>query len=606
MQKKKSSHADAFTSFAVFLVRLKVQRGEFMRLKSMTVKNFKGIDEHGITIDFAPITMLFGPNNAGKSTILQAMLLARQILCHNSADTNTVHGGGDSISLGSFADYVHKHEENRAITIRFDMEDFELPTYIDEYEKGWSHETWREAEEILNSVSRVAVTIIIRKFGFFAYQIKINGKNFTSLLINNREKSAHFRGCNPLVFINKKTKEKIDNAFAKAEKNFEKTSDANKLLDALDLLLDSMPELLKPVMGVNRYLEDSYHIPTSDYYWCVPELATENGRIALPFYGKLPFNFEHELPFPVDSLTIDEEKTHIVTSKLFEITRIRPQLLSSLILGPGKLLKEELEKILYIGPLRKMPPRNFIPKKVENVEGWAEGYAAWDKIATGDEEEIEKINSWLHGEGSLSIGYKIVRKEILEIEEQNPLISALGELLVNDFDDEKIPLLRKFIEESPRKTKWSLVNVNNDVEVHPCDMGTGISQVMPVIVASALAKSGDIISMEQPELHIHPRWQVALGDLFIKVVNAHETPPLFLIETHSEHLVLRFKRRMRDTYKNIAHEGLELTPDDISIFWIGQYNGRTDAMFIELDENGSFNTPWPEGFFEERGEELVG
>lgn len=41
-----------------------------MRLTALTIKNFKGIDERGVRIEFAPITLLFGPNNAGKSTVI--------------------------------------------------------------------------------------------------------------------------------------------------------------------------------------------------------------------------------------------------------------------------------------------------------------------------------------------------------------------------------------------------------------------------------------------------------------------------------------------------------------------------------------------------------
>jgi Uncharacterized conserved protein len=54
-----------------------------MRITSLTIKNFKGIDEQGVRIALAPITLLFGPNNAGKSTVMQALYLTREAFCRN-------------------------------------------------------------------------------------------------------------------------------------------------------------------------------------------------------------------------------------------------------------------------------------------------------------------------------------------------------------------------------------------------------------------------------------------------------------------------------------------------------------------------------------------
>ena len=59
-----------------------------MILKALTLENFKGIREP-VRIEFAPLTLLFGPNNAGKSTIVQALMYAREVL-----ERKTVTPGG--------------------------------------------------------------------------------------------------------------------------------------------------------------------------------------------------------------------------------------------------------------------------------------------------------------------------------------------------------------------------------------------------------------------------------------------------------------------------------------------------------------------------------
>ncbi|MDL2226716.1 AAA family ATPase [Deltaproteobacteria bacterium OttesenSCG-928-M10] len=91
-----------------------------MRLKALTIKNFKGIDELGVRIDFAPITLLFGANNVGKSTIIQALHLAREVFC--GAIPDKIEASRHGVELGSFKDYVHRHEMNRVIQIGFSFD----------------------------------------------------------------------------------------------------------------------------------------------------------------------------------------------------------------------------------------------------------------------------------------------------------------------------------------------------------------------------------------------------------------------------------------------------------------------------------------------------
>lgn len=91
-----------------------------MRLKALTIKNFKGIDEHGVRIELAPITLLFGPNNVGKSTIIQALHLAREVF--RGGIPEKIEASLHGVELGTFRDYVHKHELDRTVHIGFSLE----------------------------------------------------------------------------------------------------------------------------------------------------------------------------------------------------------------------------------------------------------------------------------------------------------------------------------------------------------------------------------------------------------------------------------------------------------------------------------------------------
>lgn len=82
------------------------------------------------------------------------------------------------------------------------------------------------------------------------------------------------------------------------------------------------------------------------------------------------------------------------------------------------------------------------------------------------------------------------------------------------------------------------------------DVGFGISQVLPVLVQLYYAPANSIIIMEQPELHLHPKAQSALADIMIEAILARENAKprniQLIIETHSEHFLRRFQRRIAE------------------------------------------------------------
>lgn len=70
-----------------------------MIIKALTLENFKGIAEP-VRIEFKPITLLFGPNSAGKSTVLQALVYTREILERHNLDPDRTLLGGEWMDLG--------------------------------------------------------------------------------------------------------------------------------------------------------------------------------------------------------------------------------------------------------------------------------------------------------------------------------------------------------------------------------------------------------------------------------------------------------------------------------------------------------------------------
>lgn len=150
------------------------------------------------------------------------------------------------------------------------------------------------------------------------------------------------------------------------------------------------------------------------------------------------------------------------------------------------------------------------------------------------------------------------------------------------------------------RNQWGLWDEGRQCEVAFSEVGVGISQLFPLIVAAVVARQG-LVTCEQPELHVHPRIQVSIGDLLTQANNQCS----FLIETHSEHVILRILRRIRESTEGELPVGLmPLAPEDVSIIYLDTAAGVVKATRIEIDRYGEFTSRWPNGFFAERGEEL--
>ncbi|MHC3941859.1 AAA family ATPase [Paenochrobactrum sp. BZR 201-1] len=87
-----------------------------MRLSRIEIENFKGVGVRQV-IELRPITLLFGPNSAGKSTILQALHYVREILERKNPDPDQTIAGG-LIDLGGFKNLIHNHDLSKSMTIK--------------------------------------------------------------------------------------------------------------------------------------------------------------------------------------------------------------------------------------------------------------------------------------------------------------------------------------------------------------------------------------------------------------------------------------------------------------------------------------------------------
>lgn len=135
------------------------------------------------------------------------------------------------------------------------------------------------------------------------------------------------------------------------------------------------------------------------------------------------------------------------------------------------------------------------------------------------------------------------------------------------------------------------------ISVNLADVGHGIQQVLPVIVqqlSHRTASDNSLLDLvEQPELHLHAAAHAPLGDLFLETARQGKTQ--VLVETHSENLLLRVRRRIA--------EGA-VAPSLVALYFVlEQPDGCSSVKSIEIRADGSVDW-WPEGVFAEGYEEL--
>ena len=124
--------------------------------------------------------------------------------------------------------------------------------------------------------------------------------------------------------------------------------------------------------------------------------------------------------------------------------------------------------------------------------------------------------------------------------------------------------------------------------VNLADTGFGLSQVLPLIVEGFFADPGSMIVAEQPEIHLNPKLQSELADLFAAVA-ARKVK--VLVETHSEHMLLRLRRL-------IAEKTIKAS--DVAVYFTERRDDFSTVRRIQLEDTGHIQTDqWPLGFFED-------
>lgn len=539
-------------------------------LTSLRIQNFKGI-EGPIEIPIKPVTLFFGVNSVGKSSILHTLHFIRGVLEQHDLNPSGSPFAADDIDLGGFLNLLHKHQRGRRMVLGYgiDLSELDLPEYGPTSAMSISDRVESAYIEFGFSADDLSLNPILDY-----YLVTLNGEDIALVMpaaakaAAGRVRTVHVNLRHPLLI-------------SLAQSVMEDEVDVPAPLNLRVLIPQSQAEDMASPSPVDpaeaKKIRDekvaSLHAQLNH-----PDLLTyqvENFRNGLPPWGRL--------------VSFDDSDGGAEGGDN-EASVLDIRVLTELIVAPLEALRDYLCGSRAIGPLRAIPMRRLNLDARTDEADWYSGLAAWHRLHECADAQLAEINTWLSSPQCLGTGYALDRVDVVEVPQQ-----FLTSLKIADQPEiqRAIPLL----DELPKVTRVFLADTMNDVRVTPHDVGVGLSQLIPIVVA-AVDRIGDLVLIEQPELHIHPRVQVGMGDLFLEAAKKYKR--IFLIETHSEALLLRMTKRIRQTQDGDLPEGIsQSSSSDLSVCLIQNEGHGVTLTRMQLNQRGELIKPWPKGLFEE-------
>ncbi|MGA2797470.1 MAG: DUF3696 domain-containing protein [Thermoguttaceae bacterium] len=435
--------------------------------KSLRLENFKCYKGPTGDIPLRPLTLIIGPNNAGKSTLIQAILLFKQTLYDksNSALVTT----GPLVDLGGFYDILYGGHAATSHT-------FSIGLTRDEPDEISIRRNTSSEEKTAVLANNVDVT-----FGFNSHTQEIN-----------------------VCACTLKREEEIIIASHKHNKEWE-------------------------AKGIAKAAHDKLVLEYRHFFPMLVPKALKEGR-------KLDMRGLRGAQVIASQLGAHSWVWEILLRALYHVSPVRARLPWSIRIGQGIFeIGSAGENLLQI-----LAKKDAVPGKNTNLLGL--------------------VDNWI-----------------------SKRFEMLSKLRMKSSD--KAGMEQSLIGDEIKGTKG----------INLAAMGEGMAQVLPIIAQTEGTNKRECLLIEQPELHLHPRAQADLADLFMENAVQHRQ---FIIETHSEHLLLRIRRRIAEKkYKHI-------TPENVAILCVEKKGGYSKVSELKLNGQGHFEN-WPKGFFDEAYQEAM-
>ncbi|AEB50844.1 ATP-binding protein [Aeromonas veronii] len=479
-------------------------------LKSIKIENFKSIKDKA-DIRLAPITLIFGPNSSGKTSILQALGVLKQTYSGKPKGSRGLVTSGEIFDLGGYRSVIHEHEIFNSIRISICYDGLNVNKRQNEFV---SLKEYRELS-----------------FQYQWYDESFNYNEYDSILNELR-----------MRFIEKTSKETTFDIRLERSDHFISDNEEFIFNNTNDFFLLSDKESEASLLDLlfRRYNKES---ELFDHH------VTEKFIKSIYFKTSSGDDFPFVLSTPTSTL---DSNFNFFDSYLKSFSRLR-----GFFYNIHSEFIELMSSISYLGPLRSAPERFYSKNQYSLNTVGVSGKDTPQIIYKEKDVIIPELNSCFQ---KFNIPY--------EIDVENVGTSLTGELI-----------------------SISLRDTRTDVIVTPSDVGFGIGQLLPILVEGIVRKNS-IICVEQPEIHLHPKLQAELADYFISTTETHDfgkNNNQWIIETHSEALLLRLLKRIRTG---------TITPEMLSVIYVQPTNFGADIFELEIDESGELIDEWPDGFSE--------
>ncbi|MBU0595639.1 AAA family ATPase, partial [Candidatus Bipolaricaulota bacterium] len=366
-------------------------------IRRLHLGNFKAFAETQ-EAPLRPLTLIYGPNSAGKSSLIHSLALAHHGLLTGDLDTQRTEIGGESIDLGGFRQYVHRRDTARQVEWGVDLATTGAKDQL---------------AELLAPVNTVSLRLTIG-LGFLGEQLTLFGE-----FAREQGRQVGVEMCviladdKPLITMSARR-------------------DGRFRIDRLD---QAHPVFRRFVRGV---------IENSTYYQNVGDAEMQAAEAAidelLPTFDvrrrglvpriSLPGSAHEELAQALLSPAASGDRIENVRRT---VALAAPRMLRDLINGVSDLVQGELERFHYLGPLRSYPPRHLAFSPHQDPNWHAGGGASWDVLRREDAVR-EAVNLWLGAEDRLRTRYRIETRSLYSWEGLVPHI----ELKLDEFANEHV------------------------------------------------------------------------------------------------------------------------------------------------------------------------
>ncbi len=558
-------------------------------IQKISFQNYKAFEKGEIKLK--PITILLGANSVGKSSLINLLLMLQQT-ANSTNYKSALRLHGENVSMGECENIFRNKETSKNIIIDFD---FKSESLKDLLKKGLFNDFISQIFQPIQFLARFPDEELKQSVNIELNQFLNKRREIDEKIYHSKDSFLKLLS----------TIETLNSSFEKNRKQSDiiryylKRNDGTSLNDkkTLELMFDYLFEVKKIKDDLFNLSFELCHVKSNKedvIKMCTVSLSN-NGRKILNFKFDLNQNNTAYKNIVITSDFTDKEEMFDKKAKeeflklinfdstIFSwvpnfnknnrdfffrnfneeessiVTQTITQIIEQAILSIKSQFTREL--VNHVSPLRAHPKRYYFLDKA-NINTILDTLDGNSLTETLKENTIvkNKVNTWLKTFG-------------LHVD-----VSTLQDVI--------------------HKLKIQQYSLDLDIT----DVGFGISQILPVIVQGFLSYDNSLTMIEQPEIHLHPKMQADLADLFIDVVTGsipqkkvfkNKQYPIamkyLLIETHSEYLLRRLRRRIS--------EG-KISAQDVAIYFVVPPKDRNSSAEIqekEVSEDGAFD--WPQDFY---------